>query len=269
LIARSYDSRLRYFCSEQTEPLGRARNRAMREARGRYLAFLDTDDLYLPRKLELQLPLFERNPRAGLVAGDAILFYQDTSRPEHRCFPKKLPPRGNVFGYALSHYSRTISMNTVVVRTSVLETVDAWFNERFQICTDFDLFLRILHDWEFDYVAEPVVRYRVHGNATMQRMRDCMPREIDDTIDGLGKRFPGFASQYAREAGRYHAQAEYLRGKACWMRGDGSMARRHFSRAFPMPRALGAYVMSILPYMLVRRAWDILSCCSRVMRRPG
>ncbi len=72
-IARSYDGRLRYFRGSETVPLGEARNRALEQARGEFIAFLDCDDLWMPQKLEKQLPLFD-DPEVGLVFSDSIIF---------------------------------------------------------------------------------------------------------------------------------------------------------------------------------------------------
>ena len=49
-IAKSYGERVRYFRGETTVPLGEARNLAIAEAKGRYLAILDCDDVWLPEK---------------------------------------------------------------------------------------------------------------------------------------------------------------------------------------------------------------------------
>ena len=54
-IAKSYDERLKYFFVENTAPLGKARNLALKEAKGDYVAFLDCDDVYLPDKISIQL----------------------------------------------------------------------------------------------------------------------------------------------------------------------------------------------------------------------
>ena len=51
-IAKSFDHRLRYYCTVDTTPLGAARNLAIKKTKGKYIAFLDCDDLYLPEKLE-------------------------------------------------------------------------------------------------------------------------------------------------------------------------------------------------------------------------
>src|SRR3989337_956605 len=69
-IAKNYDSHLRYFKGEEFLPLGIARNKAVGQAEGEYVAFLDCDDLWLPKKLELQMPLFEKGK-------DTILIYSN------------------------------------------------------------------------------------------------------------------------------------------------------------------------------------------------
>ena len=52
IVSQYRDDRIRYFLSPEDTPLGRARDRAIRQARGEWLAFLDQDDVWLPHKLE-------------------------------------------------------------------------------------------------------------------------------------------------------------------------------------------------------------------------
>ena len=59
IVARYSDPRIRYFLSPEETSLGKARDTAIRQARGEWLAFLDQDDLWMPRKLEMQMALAE------------------------------------------------------------------------------------------------------------------------------------------------------------------------------------------------------------------
>ncbi|MFH1380048.1 MAG: glycosyltransferase [bacterium] len=255
-IAKSYDSKLNYFRGQITVPLGKARNLALNEAKGKYIAFLDCDDIYLPEKLEKQMPLFKKNNRVGLVAANEIIFYEQKTAPERKYFSEKYPPpRGNIFSYALANYSRTIPMDTVVIRSEILHTLDEWFMESFHVCTDFELFLRILHDWEFDYVNEPLVRYRVHQESAMHQLSEYTPGEIIETLEGLSRRYPDFCLQYKRQIAQYYRLADYLWGKYYWMKDDRKKAREYFKKHLYHPKMLLTYMASIISFNFISKAW--------------
>lgn len=76
------DSRIHLFSQVENGGPARARNSALRAATGRYIAFLDSDDLWLPRKLELQLA-FMREKSAAITYTSYRRFTEDSEKPGH------------------------------------------------------------------------------------------------------------------------------------------------------------------------------------------
>jgi len=72
-VAKSFrDSRIRYVRHEQNKGLSAARNTGLRQARGKYITFLDADDYFLPHKLMTQAVFLEKYPQYGLVGGGSM-----------------------------------------------------------------------------------------------------------------------------------------------------------------------------------------------------
>jgi len=72
VVARYQDPRIIYKWTENRER-SRARNLGIKLSRGKYIAFLDSDDWYLPNKLSIQVVALESNPHAGLVLGGWLI----------------------------------------------------------------------------------------------------------------------------------------------------------------------------------------------------
>jgi len=166
-IAKSYDSKLRYFCSEKTVPLGQARNLAIEKAMGKYIAFLDCDDIWLPEKLEMQIKIFKENPDVMLVYSNSSVMDSEGNILRNALDPQKLV-RGNIFNELLSRHN-FIALLTVIINKEVLDEVGI-FNNNYNIAEEYDLFLRIAYKHPIDYVEQPLGKYRVHNsNASFNR----------------------------------------------------------------------------------------------------
>jgi len=253
-IANSYDERLRYFRSERAIPLGSARNHALQKASGEYIAFLDTDDVWLPAKLEKQVALMESNPTVGLVHSDVVnLNQREGERISHFALLGHKPPRGRVFGYLLKF--NALSMPSVMLRTMALRAQPEWFDERFEIYPDFDLFRRIAHDWGCDYVDEPLAIYRLHTASSSARKHTYAAQEIAQTIEKFLRLYPDIERDHGAEINFLKAMIAYQRGKSYWRAGQAQDARKEFSRYLNIPKVATAYAASFMPYPLVERLW--------------
>ena len=75
-ILRPFDEQIRYIRQEHRGLAATARNTGIRAALGRHVAFLDSDDLWLPEKVSLQVARLDSEPAVGLVYGEALLFHE-------------------------------------------------------------------------------------------------------------------------------------------------------------------------------------------------
>ena len=114
-----------------------ARNYGVSNSAGRYLAFLDSDDLWLPEKLECQLRAHYAHPEIRIGHTDEIWV-----RKGRRVNPKdKHAKRGGwIFQYSLPMCR--ISPSSVIIERSLFEEVGG-FDRRFCVCEDYELWLRI------------------------------------------------------------------------------------------------------------------------------
>lgn len=161
-IAKGYGPRVRYFRSEETYPLGKARNLAIAQAQGEYVALLDCDDVWLPDKLDKQVPLGDADSFIALIYSDSFFIDQD-GMVIGRCFKRAPPPPGDAFIGLLTRRN-FIPCLTVLMRRTVVEKVGG-FNPALGYAEDLDLFLRVLRTRGASYVNEPLAKYRRHRGA--------------------------------------------------------------------------------------------------------
>jgi glycosyltransferase involved in cell wall biosynthesis len=134
-----------------------ARNFGMRHARGEFVAFIDSDDVWLPDRLSSQLPLMSRQ-EVGLVFGDAI-HVTPGARTRLTCFRVSPPRRGRVAAeFAWSNFVPTV---TVLVRRSCLDEIGG-FPLAGALSADYLTWFRIALRHDLDYVDAPVAEYTVH-----------------------------------------------------------------------------------------------------------
>jgi hypothetical protein len=145
-----FGSRLRLL-TQPNRGVSAARNLAVRHARGRYLAFLDSDDLWLPRKLALQTAFMEQNPSV-LICQTEEIWIRNGVRVNPKAKHRK--PSGDIFIPSLELC--LVSPSTVMLTRELFEHVGG-FDENFPVCEDYDLWLRIVVDHFVPLIDEPLV----------------------------------------------------------------------------------------------------------------
>ncbi len=139
-LLEPYMAFIRYIKQENGGP-SVARNRGVREARGKYVAFLDSDDLWLPHHLAKQVEILEKDLSLGLVYSDALLL--EGNAPTATAFEKN-PQAPQVTFEALVSERCTIGTSTTVVARQALLDAGGFEDSRHR-SEDFDLWLRMAH----------------------------------------------------------------------------------------------------------------------------
>ena len=195
-IARSYDEKLRYFKGNKAVSLGQARNWAMGKVGGEFIAFLDQDDVWLPDKLQMQIPLFQADNEIGIVIADAYRF-NDNEDIVSQVYLKKKPPTGSVFRELLKSYF--ICLPTAIIRYRALEALTYWFDERFTMIEEADLFIRLAYTCKLAYIDKPLGKWRMHKHSWTFSQPLSLPHEKIMMLDTYTQIFDDFNATYSHE----------------------------------------------------------------------
>jgi glycosyltransferase involved in cell wall biosynthesis len=149
------DDRIKYFFIEHSGVIGAVRNAGMKYARGEYIAFLDSDDLWLPNKLEYQLALLEKHSEASFIFGHGEHFGNGaTPTPDLEKFFV-----GQIFHPFLFERRFIFYVPTLLFKKEVLGEI-ANIDESLFYAGDIDFFLRMAYSFEGIFSNDIIVRIR-------------------------------------------------------------------------------------------------------------
>ncbi len=182
LVAGYRDPRIHYFLSPEDVPLGRARNDAIGQASGEWIAFLDQDDIWLPHKLEKQMTLAGDDVGLGLIYGRTVRFYPSgLERDYDQAHEYSLLPEGDIFTQLFSK-SCFIAMSSAVFRRSAIEVIGG-VPEAIRIVPDYYLYVAVARKYRARAVQEVVCRYRMHDDSMSHAAPLPMHQEVLWLID--------------------------------------------------------------------------------------
>ncbi len=158
-VFAQHDSRIKYHRMEQNGGACVARNKGIQLAKGTYITFLDSDDEYLPEKIELQVKCFQESdlPNVGAVSCGREDFRNGVKYFEW--IPKL---RGNIVNNLLQKDRIGAGTPFLMTRRDILVKHDILFDPQFPSSEEWDLLLRICQHSAFDFVPQPLVRVYHH-----------------------------------------------------------------------------------------------------------
>ncbi len=184
---------IRYFYQENKGPAA-ARNLGVKKSTGKYISFLDADDVYVPEKLEEQVDILNNNKKVGLVYSDFLYTKKNlhSNYYHYRCKSYDNQEK------ALQHLWRENYINTSTVMTVkdyLLEL--GLFNEKFRYAEDYDLWMRLGKNYKFYCIHKPLVKTRSHKKNLCKKMNSINKVEYTREVRRNIK-------EYYKEKGTYN-----------------------------------------------------------------
>ena len=154
-ILAQYDNRIVYL-AQNNKGISASRNRGIAVARGKYIAFLDSDDEWLPEKLAIQVDMLDKNEKLGLVCSRMLILDGDGKqrgyKPEERT--------GKNFK-ELIEIGGDLPTSTVITRRECFDKVGV-FDEALPPMEDFEMWVRIASQYDIYMLPEKVLAYYYH-----------------------------------------------------------------------------------------------------------
>jgi glycosyltransferase involved in cell wall biosynthesis len=152
------DGRLKYVRHTFRKGGSAARNTGILESRSDYVAFLDDDDEWLPKKLEKQIAVLEQSPASTGAVYTGYFVVDSLSGANLR--ERTAVKRGNLLNELLVH-NCVGGTSSVIVKRECFERVGL-FDEDLPSFQDYDLWIRMGREYNFDCISEPLGKYYVH-----------------------------------------------------------------------------------------------------------
>lgn len=166
------DDSIKYLKFHNNGIIAVSRNIGIRHASGKYIAFIDSDDIWLDKKLEYQISFLENNKEFSMVyAPQAILGQDDLLYNNAYSYHKKSQKHNTAISILENNF---ISCSSVMIKKDVFEIV-GYIDEDKELVgvEDCDLWVRIAMRYRIGFIDKVLSKYRIHDNAVSQRGRSA------------------------------------------------------------------------------------------------
>ncbi|MDD4976496.1 MAG: glycosyltransferase [Bacteriovorax sp.] len=142
--------KIKYF-KHHNRGVSAARNLGVAKASGEWLAFLDSDDEWLPNKLQEQIDYLHQNSTLNIIYGQEI-WLRNGKRVNQRAIHQKFG--GWIFEKCIQQC--LIAPSSVIIKASLFHEMGG-FDQEFIVCEDYDLWLKISSLYEVGYISNPII----------------------------------------------------------------------------------------------------------------
>ena len=202
-IAKSYGEKIKYYKTEKNIPLGAARNFGLQYCSGEYVAFLDTDDIWLPSMLKEQL--------ISIESGNYALSYtgQIEINEKGKIIGEIIPSlkNGKIFSQLLKQFD--VPIVSSMIKKSILLDNDLNFDLNVSTSEEYCLFMQLSVNNEFVVIPKGLVKYRIHDKSLTNKTISKWASERRYTLNKIKQKYPKIEENYPNEFKEAYARASY------------------------------------------------------------
>ncbi|NQT94640.1 MAG: glycosyltransferase [Lentisphaerae bacterium] len=251
-VLEPYLDRIEY-CRQENRGASASRNRGIELAKGKYIAFLDADDLWTPEKISRQVRVLEDNPQFGLVHSDTAVIDESGAIMKPSANRLRQVRNGNVFEEFFSSDISVVLTSAAMVRKECFEKVPG-FDGRFPVLQDYGLFLSLSWHFHVWYIDEPLAQYRITPGSLSRTYllgnisdRETILREaVAEHPEFFAERREWLRQRWSR----FYLDAAFL----LFHHREYSLSHGYFRKALRAgPSAWMHYLLTLTPEPLLRR----------------
>lgn len=254
-VLGGFGERVRVFTQANRGPAA-ARNHAVRQARGDYLAFLDGDDLWLPGQPAVLMGHVEKHPDTRVIYGNWGVWHPeaDGSFAPLPAFDLKDDPvvdaAGSGWIYSKLLFDSIIHIIAAVIHRSVYDAVQG-FDETLRTGSDYDFWLKVSRAYPVVKLDRPVAVYRQNHTSvtyTVRRENNAY-RLLKRALDTYGLADTAGHAVPRRAAANRLAELAFVHGYRHYWQGDAQVAQQSFMQSLahrPWQPKAAAYALAAL-----------------------
>jgi len=226
-IIRRYerqDGRLRAIFHESNRGISATTNDGFSAARGPFLAYIQSDDLWMPEKLEIQMNTTQKQPDHIIWSDARIIDHEGNSKgqlfTEKYRVAAKAKSGDLLADLAEGNY---ICGQSILLKTDIVRQIQ--FDRRLAYANDYKFMLELAARFRFSFIPRPLVAYRIHGDNTIFKNKHLWDRDLFRIHAFILRQFPDRIPDPVKTK-LYHRMGRYL-----YERGHYRYANRYLAES--------------------------------------